>query len=102
MHGRIVSVQVDSDKLKMVTDVYVESVVPAAEQQAGFRGALLFTDEATGKAVSITLWDSEEDLMKGQQSGYYREQIGKFTDYFVRTPEQVGYQVSYCSVSNDG
>lgn len=101
MHGRIVTVQVSPENLKTAADVYVESVVPAAEQQEGFKGALLFTDDATGKAVSITLWDSEEDLMRGQESGYYQEQIGKFTEYFTRTPDQEGFEMAYGGVKLD-
>ena len=102
MHGRIVSVQVAPETLKTVTDIYIESVVPAAEQQKGFKAAILFTDDDTGKAVSITIWDSEEDLMRGQESGYYQEQIGKFTEYFIRAPDQVGFEMAYNSYSKEG
>ena len=102
MHGRIVSVQVAPESLKTVTDIYVESVVSAAEQQEGFKAALLFTDDDPGKAVSITIWDTEEDLMRGQESGYYKEQIGKFTEYFVRAPDQAGFEMAFNSYSNDG
>lgn len=102
MHGRIVSVQVAPENLKKVTDIYIESVVPAAELQDGFKGALLFTNSETGKAVSITVWNSVEDLMRGQESGYYQEQIVKFTEYFVRAPDQEGFEMVYCSLSSDG
>ncbi|MDA0771014.1 MAG: hypothetical protein O2821_12465 [Chloroflexi bacterium] len=98
MHGRIVSVQVAPEDLETATSIYVESVVPAAEQQEGFKGAILFTDAATGKAISITIWDSEKDLLQGQESGYYQEQIGKFTEYLTRTPDQDGFEVAYASL----
>ena len=34
MHRRTVSIQVAPEDLKKVADIYIESVVPAAEQQA--------------------------------------------------------------------
>ena len=98
MHGRIVSVQVAPEDLGTITKIYVESVVPAAEQQEGFKGAILFTEGETGKAVSITIWNSERELLQGQESGYFQEQIGKFTQYFTRTPNQEGYEVAYNSL----
>jgi heme-degrading monooxygenase HmoA len=94
MHGRIVSVEVKPQDIGTATSIYQESVVPAAQQQKGFRGAMLFTDARTGKAVSITLWDSEEELLAGQESGYYQEQLAKFAELLVRRPEQAGYELS--------
>ena len=29
-----------------------------------------------------------------EQSGYYKEQVGKFADYFAAPPVQEGYEVS--------
>ena len=94
MHGRIVNVEVAPDDLQEAIEIYRDSVMPAAQEQKGFRGSLLFTDSNTGKAVSITIWDSEEDLMRGQSSGYYQEQIAKFASFLTRTPDQEGYQLS--------
>ncbi len=96
MHGRIVSVQVKPEDLGKAISIYRDSVIPAAQEQKGFRSALLFSDPETGKAVSITLWDSEDDLIKGQESGYYQEQIAKFSEILIRLPDQVGYELS-CS-----
>lgn len=95
MHGRIVSVQVDPKDILEAIRIYQDSIMPAAQEQKGFRGALLFTDPETGKGISVTIWDSEEDLMRGQQSGYCQEQIAKFADLLIRTPDQVGYELSH-------
>lgn len=97
MHGRIVSVQVKPEDLGKAVGVYRDSVIPAAKEQKGFHDALLFTDSATGRAVSITIWETEEDLLAGQASGYYQEQIAKFAELMIRTPEQEGYELVYTS-----
>ncbi len=97
MHGRIVSVQMEPEDLGKAVEIYRESVIPAAKDQRGFHDALLFTDSLTGRAVSITIWETEEDLLAGQTSGFYQEQIAKFAELMVRTPEQKGFELVYTS-----
>ncbi len=97
MHGRIVSVQMEPEDLGKAVGIYRDSVIPAAKQQKGFHDALLFTDSATGRAVSITIWETKEDLLAGQASGYYQEQIAKFAELMTRTPEQEGFELVYTS-----
>lgn len=99
MHGRIVSVQVKPEDLDKAVGIYRESVIPAAKEQRGFHEALLFTDFTTGRAVSITIWETEEDLLAGQYSGYYQEQIAKFAELMIRTPDQAGFELAYNSRS---
>jgi heme-degrading monooxygenase HmoA len=39
-----------------------ETILPKARQLAGYRGIYLVADRQTGKSMSITLWDREDDL----------------------------------------
>jgi heme-degrading monooxygenase HmoA len=41
---------------------FEETQLPQIEQMEGFKGALVGVDRGEGKAVAITLWDSEKDL----------------------------------------
>ena len=94
MFARVTIVQVKIDKLDETVKIYEENVVPAAKSQKGYRGIYLLTDRNTGKGYSISLWDSEEDAIANEQSGYYQEQVGKFKDSFAAPPDQEGYEVS--------
>ena len=94
MFARLTIVQVKIDKMDETIKIYEDSVVSAAKSQKGFQGAYLLTDRNTGKGISCTLWDSEEDAVANEQSGYYQEQIGKFKDVFTAPPAQEGYEVS--------
>lgn len=94
MFARFTIIQVNVDKMDEVIQLYEDSVVPAAKSQKGYRGAYLFTDRKTGKGYSISLWDREEDAVANEQSGYYKEQVGKFAEYFTAPPVQEGYEVS--------
>ena len=94
MFARLTRVQINIDKHDETVKLYEESVVPAAKSQKGYCGAYLMTDRKTGKGVSITLWDSEEDAIANEQSGYYQEQVGKFKDFFTAPPVREGYEVN--------
>ena len=94
MFARLTTVQINIDKLDEATKIYGDSVIPAAKSQKGFRGAYLLTDRKTGKGISMTLWDSEEDAIANEQSGYYQEQLSKFKELFTAPPVREGYEVS--------
>ena len=94
MFARLTIVQVKIDKLDESVKVFEESVMPAAKSQKGYRGAYLLTAHQTGKGIAMTFWDSEENAIAGEQSGYYQEQLGKFKDLFTAPPVREGYEVS--------
>jgi len=94
MFARLTIVQGKIDKLDETIKIFEESIVPAAKSQKGYCGAYLLTDRKTGKGVVISLWDSEEDAIANEQSGYYQEQLGKFKGFFTAPPVREGYEVS--------
>jgi heme-degrading monooxygenase HmoA len=73
--------------------VYKESIVPAAKSQKGFQNLHLFLDRATGKAISLALWDSEEDALANEESHYYQEQLVKLMSLFSQPPIKEGFEV---------
>ncbi len=95
MHVRAATVKIQPGKMQEAIDLYKDSVVPAAKAQKGFQGAYLMTDAESGKALSITVWESEADMMAGESSsGYYQEQIGKFGGLFAGPPTMEHYELS--------
>ena len=70
-------------------------MLEGARAQKGFQGAYLMTDAASGKALSITVWESEADMLAGESSGgHYNEQIAKFASVFAGTPSLEHYELS--------
>jgi heme-degrading monooxygenase HmoA len=59
MHARVSTYQT-SDAAKLVDGF--RSVTDALEQVDGFSHAYFMVDEATGKALSITIWETEAAL----------------------------------------
>ncbi len=92
--ARVTITQGKIDKVDESIKLYAESVVPAAKSQKGYRGILLLTNRETGKSISISFWDNEEDAIANEQSGYYQEQVAKFKDFFTAPPIKEGYEVS--------
>lgn len=92
--ARVTITQGKIDKVDESIKLYAESVIPAAKSQKGYRGILLLTNRETGKSISISFWDSEEDAIANEQSGYYQEQIAKFKDFFTAPPIKEGYEVT--------
>ena len=90
-------VTITQGKVDMMTEtiqLYRDSVVPVAKSQNGYRGIYLLSDFITGKAISISLWESEEDAIANEQSGYYKEQVDKFKDFYTAKPVREGYVVT--------
>jgi len=94
MYARIVTIQVQAAKIEEAIAIYREAILPAAKQQQGFLGARLFVDRATGKGVSVSRWASEADLLAGEASGYYAEQIAKLAPLFTAPPVREAFEIS--------
>ena len=94
MHARITTGLAQDGKLEEVLEVVRESIVPVMKQQPGFKGYLALSDPATNKVVSITLWETEADVVAGETGGYYREQITKIAGLLASTPTREHFEVS--------
>lgn len=86
MYARMTTMQPRPGMADEAAKIFRESVIPAAQKQKGFRGALLLEDPASGKGTSITLWETEADLKAGEESGYFKEQIAKFGPLMAGPP----------------
>jgi len=74
--------------------IYQDRVLPAAREQEGFRGAFMLTDQDTGEGLSISLWDSEEDMHASEASGFYHRKLNELDALFISTPVRKHYEVS--------
>ena len=92
--ARVTITQSKVESFDEMVKLFSESIVPAAKSQKGYLGILLLTNRETGKGISITIWESEEDAIANEKSGYYQEQVDKFKDFFTAPPVREGYEVS--------
>ena len=95
MHARVILGKVKLNKQDEAINIYQESVVPAAKEQKGFKSMNLLTDPNTNKFISITFWETKNDMIASESSGYMQEQLGKIAPLFVGPPIIQNYIVSH-------
>ena len=59
-YTRLTTLQADPSKLEDGIRFFREQAITTARQQRGFQGARLLVDRQSGKAIAVTLWESEE------------------------------------------
>ena len=62
MHARVTRLEGTGERLDEMTRQFEERTVPVLEALDGFEGYVLMGDRATGVAIAITYWASEEAL----------------------------------------
>ncbi len=92
--ARVTIIQSKVESFDEMVKLFSESVVPAAKSQKGYLGILLLTNRETGKSISVAIWESEEDAIANEKSGYYQAQVDKFKDFLTASPVREGYEVS--------
>ena len=94
MHVRATSAQVQPGKMQEFMKLYNDKVAPITKAQKGFQGQYVMTD-AEGKALAISLWDSEADMVASESSSrYVNQQLTKLGSFFVGVPTIHHYELS--------
>ena len=83
----------DSD-LGEIRKVWDESIAPAAKSQKGFISCFLIVTEDSNEGIAVTLWESKEDAVAGEESGYYQDQVKKFGAFLAAPPDRKHYNVN--------
>ncbi len=93
MFARVTTVQMRPEKLDEAIQLYHDSVVPAAQAQKGFRSTYLLTDRATGRGMTVTYFETAEDIAASEANGYYQAQLDKFAPLFSAPPQRTVFEV---------
>lgn len=74
--------------------IFKESVLPAVRSEEGYLGCYVLLSEE-GKVLILSFWESNEAARATRVSGFYQEQIDKFTDLVVyrQAPGREAYDV---------
>ena len=92
MYARVTTAQVKPGKMNEAISIMKDKTHPTHRSQQGFKSAILLTDPKTGKAVSITLWETEADATGAAPANNLRS-AGLLTDHAVREIFEVNFQV---------
>ena len=67
MYGRVTRLEASPEEMESGVAYVRDTIVPAARELDGFRGALNFTDRQSGTGMTITLWESEEAMRASEE-----------------------------------
>jgi heme-degrading monooxygenase HmoA len=76
MFARLTTLQGSPERADEGVRFIQETVLPQAKQQAGFQGGYWGLDRSTGKAIALTLWESEQAVQDSEPFGQQVRQQG--------------------------
>lgn len=94
MYVQVTRAQYHVDKIDEAEAVIRDSILPAAKEQPGFRGAYWAIDRETGKGVGFSFWETRAHAEALIDNGFYREQIAKAASFLDGDPERELYEVA--------
>lgn len=62
MYARVTTLQSPPDQADAIINLINERFIPVVQQTKGFKGGYWLGDRTSGKGISFTLWETEEDL----------------------------------------
>jgi heme-degrading monooxygenase HmoA len=69
MVAKIRTIAVRPEQIEQGIGYLRNTMLPAARELEGFRGMIGLLDEESGKAVTVTLWDTEDALQASEDRG---------------------------------
>ena len=54
----------------------------------------MLTDAETGEGLSISLWQSADDMLASEESDFHHRELGELEDFFIGAPVRKHYEVS--------
>ncbi len=92
--ARVVRATFHASKASQGVKVFSETLIANARKQDGFAAAQLLLNRTSGRAISISLWSSEDALGGGEISPYYIGQIFKLIPFVASLPDREQYEVA--------
>ena len=93
MHARVTFAQVKPEDIEDSARLFGEGIIPAAREEAGFRGALFLVRD-DGTVMAIDLADSLDHLRANEKLGYYQAEVAKFRSRIVGHPRREFFRVA--------
>ena len=93
MFCRVTHVQAPEGKVQDGLELWYNNILPITKAREGFQGAISMVDFDTGKALSITFWEGEEDLIASTEAEYHKKAVERFGEFFENAHEPENFQM---------
>ena len=94
MYARVTFGTLQPAKADEAIKIVRDSILPVTKKQKGFKGLFNLGDRKTGKGMTITMWDTEANMMAVESSGNYKEAVAKLAPLLTGAPTMEHYEVS--------
>ena len=79
MIARVNQGKLEAKDIEAATEFFETVWIPGGREQDGFRGAILLT-RADGNSLAIDIYDTEEQALATEESGWYQQTTELFAD----------------------
>ncbi len=94
MYARVTTIQFQQGKFEEGMQIARESVEPVVRQQSGLKSFLALQDSSTGKAMLISIFETEANAKAGVSSGFVQQQSAKIASLLAGAPVVEFYEVA--------
>jgi len=96
MYARVTTFKIRPNKWDALAEDRGDAEQLAVQQ--GFKGLYFLQHREAGKVISITLWETEEDMKAQEASGWYQEALERWEDTYAGPPVTEHYEVGAAQV----
>jgi heme-degrading monooxygenase HmoA len=98
MHARVSTYQgqpnLSDDQISAIVQTQQDTILPKIRSMDGYKGVLSLIDNATGKAMSVTLWDSADAMAASEaDASRVREESAEVADEQITGVERFAVAV---------
>jgi heme-degrading monooxygenase HmoA len=76
MHARMFAFEGSPEEIDAAVALAREEILAIERQMPGFRGLILLSDKEAGKLVSLSLWESREQMQQSEASARMLTRVG--------------------------
>ncbi len=76
MHARMFAFEGSTEEIDAAVKLARDEILAIERQMPGFRGLILLSDKEAGKLVSVSLWETEEQMQQSEASARMLTRVG--------------------------
>ena len=73
MFARVTTGIMPKDKIDALNKRVAEKLFPEVKKQKGYKGFITMINPETGERLSVSLWDTEADMLASEKASYYTQ-----------------------------
>jgi heme-degrading monooxygenase HmoA len=76
MHARMFEFEGSAEEIEAAVTLARDEILPLERQMPGFRGLILLADKDARRLVSLSLWESQEEMQQSEASARMIARLG--------------------------